>query len=46
VQVDMSGLMDLRSTYKDAFLDKHNVKLGFMSAFVQVGGGGGMVWVV
>lgn len=25
----------MRSQYKDAFLKKHNIKLGFMSAFVK-----------
>lgn len=25
----------MRNTYKDAFLKKHNLKLGFMSAFVK-----------
>ncbi|KAG0302098.1 2-oxoglutarate dehydrogenase complex E2 component [Dissophora globulifera] len=34
-EVDMSRLMELRSTYKDAVLKKHNVKLGFMSGFVK-----------
>ncbi|KAG0002799.1 2-oxoglutarate dehydrogenase complex E2 component [Entomortierella chlamydospora] len=34
-EVDMTNLMKLRSTYKDAVLKKHNVKLGFMSAFVK-----------
>ncbi|KAF9192934.1 2-oxoglutarate dehydrogenase complex E2 component [Haplosporangium sp. Z 11] len=34
-EVDMSNLMKLRTTYKDAVLKKHNVKLGFMSAFVK-----------
>jgi len=34
-EVDMTGLMDMRNAYKDVFLDKHNVKLGFMSAFVK-----------
>ncbi|XP_029317127.1 dihydrolipoyllysine-residue succinyltransferase component of 2-oxoglutarate dehydrogenase complex, mitochondrial [Cottoperca gobio] len=34
-EVDMSNLSELRKTYKDAFLKKHNVKLGFMSAFVK-----------
>ncbi|KAF9580399.1 2-oxoglutarate dehydrogenase complex E2 component [Lunasporangiospora selenospora] len=34
-EVDMSNLMNLRSKYKDAVLKKHNVKLGFMSAFVK-----------
>lgn len=34
-EIDMTNLMDLRSTYKDAVLKKHNVKFGFMSAFVK-----------
>mmetsp|Transcript_3667 Transcript_3667/g.6428 ORF Transcript_3667/g.6428 Transcript_3667/m.6428 type:complete len:450 (-) Transcript_3667:46-1395(-) len=34
-EVDMSSLMDLRSEFKDQFLKKHGVKLGFMSAFVK-----------
>ncbi|KAF9912826.1 2-oxoglutarate dehydrogenase complex E2 component [Linnemannia zychae] len=34
-EVDMTNLMKLRSNYKDAVLKKHNVKLGFMSAFVK-----------
>ncbi|HRO14763.1 MAG TPA: 2-oxoglutarate dehydrogenase complex dihydrolipoyllysine-residue succinyltransferase, partial [Paracoccus sp. (in: a-proteobacteria)] len=34
-EVDMSGIMDLRSEYKDAFEKKHKVKLGFMSFFVK-----------
>ena len=33
--VDMSAVMDLRSRYKDAFLEKHDVKLGFMGFFVK-----------
>jgi pyruvate/2-oxoglutarate dehydrogenase complex dihydrolipoamide acyltransferase (E2) component len=28
--------MQLRSDFKDAFLEKHGVKLGFMSGFVKV----------
>lgn len=28
--------MKLRSEYKDAFVDKHGVKLGLMSGFVKV----------
>ena len=28
-------ISDLRNEYKDAFLKKHGVKLGFMSAFVK-----------
>lgn len=27
--------MNMRAKYKDAFMEKHGVKLGFMSAFVQ-----------
>jgi 2-oxoglutarate dehydrogenase E2 component (dihydrolipoamide succinyltransferase) len=34
-EVDMSGVMDLRNEYKDAFEKKHKVKLGFMSFFVK-----------
>ena len=30
-----TNLMKLRSDYKDAFLEKHGVKLGFMSGFVK-----------
>jgi 2-oxoglutarate dehydrogenase E2 component (dihydrolipoamide succinyltransferase) len=33
--VDMSGVMDLRKKYKDAFEKKHGVKLGFMGFFVR-----------
>ncbi|KAK6917767.1 2-oxoacid dehydrogenase acyltransferase, catalytic domain [Dillenia turbinata] len=33
--VDMTNLMKLRSDYKDAFLEKHGVKLGLMSGFVK-----------
>ena len=33
-EVDMSGVMDLRTAYKDTFERKHGVKLGFMSFFV------------
>ncbi|XP_074382553.1 dihydrolipoyllysine-residue succinyltransferase component of 2-oxoglutarate dehydrogenase complex 1, mitochondrial-like isoform X2 [Apium graveolens] len=33
--VDMTNLMKLRSEYKDAFLEKHGVKLGLMSGFVK-----------
>lgn len=28
--------MNLRSDYKDAFVEKHGVKLGLMSGFVKV----------
>ncbi|KAK3092846.1 hypothetical protein FSP39_007857 [Pinctada imbricata] len=34
-EVDMSNLMEMRKLYKDAFMKKHNLKLGFMSAFVK-----------
>jgi 2-oxoglutarate dehydrogenase E2 component (dihydrolipoamide succinyltransferase) len=33
--VDMSAVMALRSKYKEPFLDKHGVKLGFMGFFVK-----------
>lgn len=28
--------MEMRSQHKDAFMEKHGVKLGFMSGFVKV----------
>ncbi|KAL2919752.1 hypothetical protein HK105_200668 [Polyrhizophydium stewartii] len=34
-EVDMTNIMALRNKYKDLVLDKHGVKLGFMSAFVK-----------
>jgi len=34
-EVDMSAVMDLRNQYKDMFLKKHGVKLGFMSFFTK-----------
>ena len=34
-EIDMSAVMDLRSQYKDAFLKKYDIKLGFMSFFVK-----------
>ncbi|KAK6946932.1 Biotin/lipoyl attachment [Dillenia turbinata] len=34
-EVDMTNLMKLRSEYKDAFAEKHGVKLGLMSGFVK-----------
>lgn len=34
-EVDMSAVMDLRSQYKDLFLKKYDVKLGFMSFFIK-----------
>lgn len=32
--------MELRSTYKDAFVKKHGVKFGFMSAFIRAAAAG------
>lgn len=34
-EVDMSAVMALRSTHKQAFIDKHGIKLGFMSFFIK-----------
>ena len=34
-EVDMSAVMDLRNKYKQAFLDRYDIKLGFMSFFVK-----------
>jgi 2-oxoglutarate dehydrogenase E2 component (dihydrolipoamide succinyltransferase) len=34
-EVDMSHVMALRTTYKDAFEKKHGVRLGFMGFFVK-----------
>lgn len=34
-EIDMTNVMALRGEYKDAFLAKHAVKLGFMSFFVK-----------
>ncbi|XP_073443022.1 dihydrolipoyllysine-residue succinyltransferase component of 2-oxoglutarate dehydrogenase complex, mitochondrial isoform X2 [Dendrobates tinctorius] len=34
-EVDMSNIQQMRSLHKDAFLKKHSLKLGFMSAFVK-----------
>ena len=34
-EVDMSGVMELRRQYKEAFLKKYDIKLGFMSFFVK-----------
>ncbi len=33
--VDMTAVMDLRKQYKDSFLEKHGVKLGFMGFFTK-----------
>ncbi|KAM6961434.1 dihydrolipoyllysine-residue succinyltransferase component of 2-oxoglutarate dehydrogenase complex, mitochondrial [Aplochiton taeniatus] len=34
-EVDMSNISEMRTVYKDAYLKKHGIKLGFMSAFVK-----------
>ncbi len=34
-EVDMSAIMNLRSTYKEAFEKKHGIGLGFMGFFVR-----------
>jgi len=34
-EVDMGPVMELRSEYKDIFLKKHGIKLGFMSFFIK-----------
>ena len=34
-EVDMKPVMDLRKSYQDQFVKKHDVKLGFMSFFVK-----------
>ena len=34
-EIDMQPVKDLRSKYKEAFLKKHGVKLGFMSFFAK-----------
>jgi len=34
-EVDMSSVMELRKKFKDNFIDRHGVKLGFMSFFVR-----------
>ncbi|WP_306153482.1 2-oxoglutarate dehydrogenase complex dihydrolipoyllysine-residue succinyltransferase [Roseovarius sp. MMSF_3281] len=34
-EVDMTEVMELRNEYKDEFLKKHGVKLGFMSFFTK-----------
>ncbi len=34
-EVDMFNLMELRKKYKDAFKDKHDIGLGFMSFFTK-----------
>ena len=34
-EVDMSAVMELRKRYKDLFLERNGIKLGFMSFFVK-----------
>lgn len=34
-EVDMSGVMDMRAQFKDAYAKKYGIKLGFMSFFVK-----------
>ncbi len=34
-EIDMSAVMNLRTEYKDIFAQKHGVKLGFMSFFIN-----------
>ena len=34
-EVDMTAVMEIRNTYKDQFLKKHGVKMGFMSFFAK-----------
>lgn len=34
-EVDLTNVMAMRSNYKEAFMDAHEVKLGFMSFFVK-----------
>lgn len=34
-EVDMTEIMEMRKKYKQVFMDKHGVKLGFMSFFIK-----------
>lgn len=34
-EADMSTIIDLRTKYRESFMEKHGVKLGFMSFFVK-----------
>jgi 2-oxoglutarate dehydrogenase E2 component (dihydrolipoamide succinyltransferase) len=34
-EVDMTGIMNLRETYQEAFVAKYGIKLGFMSLFAK-----------
>ena len=38
-EVDMGAAMELRKRHKDEFLEKHGVKLGFMSIFAKAAAG-------
>ena len=38
-EVDMGAAMELRKRHKDEFLEKHGVKLGFMSIFTKAAAG-------
>lgn len=34
-EIDMSHIMEFRKQHQDAFVKKHGIKLGFMSAFCK-----------
>lgn len=34
-EINMGNLMEMRKSYGEAFLKRHNIKLGFMSAFIK-----------
>ena len=34
-EVDMTEIMEMRKKYKQVFIDKHGIKLGFMSFFIK-----------
>jgi len=34
-EIDMKNLMDMRKSYQEQFVERHGVKLGFMSAFIK-----------
>lgn len=34
-EIDMSNVMEMRAKFKEPFLKKHGIKLGFMSAFLR-----------
>lgn len=34
-EVDMTGIIELRKTYQDRFVEKYGIKLGFMSLFAK-----------